>query len=254
MAKKWRLAKDQTFLEGKSKTTNDLPFDEAKRIFNGMSKDTGAKRFRYKGDVYDLEGNKIKGDAPKTKTAAPTSSPKPKARPEASKKVEAGRLSFGDMKGTKEVPRSMGKEEDAPKAKTADGGAGLVAAGALTAAAIAARKGARTSTTPKITKTPAAPKGNTPNPSRRAALGLAVKKSATPAAAAPKATVTAPTETPKTDLGRRGVLGLSSKGGGIAGGGTLKPRLKRGGGGGKSVVDDPLNLMNKGGMAKKKKC
>jgi len=250
MAKKWRLAKDQTFVEGKSKTTNDLSFDEAKRIFNGMSKDTGAKRFRYKGDVYDLEGNKIKG---KAKTAAPASSPKPKARPEP-KKVEAGRLSFGDMKGTKEVPRSMGKEEEAPKAKTGDMGVGaLTASGALTAAAIAARKGARTSTTPKVTKSPAAPAGNTPNPSRRAALGLAVKKSATPTAQTPKATVTAPTETPKAkskvNAGRRAALGLGN--GRVIGN---KPRIKGGGGGGEFMKFDPLNVMNKGGMAKKKKC
>lgn len=198
-----------------------------------------AKEKKAKAEPAAASEDKPSKAKPKTGMA---SSIRPKARPEVKKEEEAPKkkgLSFGNIKATKEAPRSMGKTEEEPK--TADVGVGaLVAGGAMTAAAIAARKKARTSTTTPIKKAPESPKGKGQvDPSRRRLLGLAAKA---------KPTVTAPTEAPKgKSKPRRGA-------GGAVGGSKV-----RGAGGSRGIPAtkfDPLNLglYNKGGVVKKKKC
>lgn len=167
------------------------------------------------------------------------SSPRPKARPEAlDKKQNSTKLSFGEIKATREVPRSMGKSEEAPKAKVSDVGVGtIVAGGAMTAAAIAARKKSRTSSTPPLSTST---KGSPVNTSRRAALGLSSKKVATPAPSKSKAPVAA---SPGSSKGK-------IKGGGKMIGGTLRPRIRSGGAGKLSTLEDIMPKFSRGGTVR----
>lgn len=70
--KSYREAKtDKEKARGKS--TDELSFDEALRFFKKRGKEKGASRFRWRGDSYDLEGNKVTKPKSKSKPAPKTS-------------------------------------------------------------------------------------------------------------------------------------------------------------------------------------
>ena len=56
---KYRKASEKTISRGKGKSTDQLSLADAKEYFNSRAKETGAKRFRWNGEVYDLSGNKV---------------------------------------------------------------------------------------------------------------------------------------------------------------------------------------------------
>lgn len=85
----YRKATEKDISKGKGKSTDELSLAEATAYFNKRAGETGAKKFRYKGEVYDLSGNKSTVAAtPKPSTKAADDKPmRPRARPAAPEKV-----------------------------------------------------------------------------------------------------------------------------------------------------------------------
>lgn len=261
MAKTYRKATEKDISKGKGKSTDELSLAEATAYFNKRAGETGAKKFRYKGEVYDLSGNKstVEMIKPSTKAATPKPS-KPAApektvntvRPEAPKKSRttggggadrmpatgsaAPKKSGGRGNGAGEVDRRnadakvaaarRAQEDMSDKAKkVAAGGAAL---GAAVVGARAAMKGA-----PKAPRPVAKP--TVSNPSYKG--GSKMKEGFQGKM--------------ETGVGRPGATPRAAGGGRL--GGSVKPRL--GGGGQAAMIDKALNPFNfsKGGMATKGK-
>lgn len=243
MATTYHKATEEEIKKGKGKSTDELSFDEAKAYFNKRAKETGLDKFRYQGKVYDLSG---KESAPKAAPAkrsaeAPTTSKRPKAKPEPTK---SGRPGTGVTSGPKYSGRGDGaseasrrgkdaKAESARKAredtsdkakKVAVGGAALGAAVALARAGLkGGEKAPRKMATPTVTN----PKyGSKP----KMAEGFQGKY--------------------ETGVGRPGMDARK----GLAG--NAAPFERVAGGGGRASMenkDDKLPMFNKGGMVKKGK-
>lgn len=130
---KYRKASEKTIKAGKGVSTDNLSLAEAKEYFNERSKETGAKRFRHKGQVYDLQGNKItegrsSGGSSSAETKAPT---RPKANPT---RKPGGARPEGKAAGMPagkddKKPESPGKRGEVSPGVVAAMGAGAVAAG-----------------------------------------------------------------------------------------------------------------------------
>lgn len=77
--KKYREAKtDKEKKRGKS--TDELSFKEALNFFKKRGKDKGASKFRWRGDVYNLDGDKVGGS--KKTSASTNTAPKTSKRPQ----------------------------------------------------------------------------------------------------------------------------------------------------------------------------
>lgn len=101
--KSYRKATEKEIKRGAKKTTDELSKAEALKYFKKRSEDTGSKRFRWRGDVYDLEGNKIGGEK-KSKSSAPEKSSKPVPRPE--RKTNARPMSDSDESKRRTKPKT----------------------------------------------------------------------------------------------------------------------------------------------------
>ena len=78
----YRKATEKDISKGKGKSTDELSLAEATAYFNKRSGETGAKKFGYKGEVYDLSGNKSTVETIKPSTKAATPKPSKPAAPE----------------------------------------------------------------------------------------------------------------------------------------------------------------------------
>jgi hypothetical protein len=243
---KYRKASEKTISRGKGISTDKLSLKDAKDYFNERAKETGAKRFRHNGQVYDLAGNKITESAPARSSGGGSSAaPRPKARPATS----AG--------GAQADQRTSG----APPARPAKSGAkrgevnpvavgaGLAAAGA---AGVAAVRSGRNAGKPAATATPKTSFSDRVRAAgakaKAAAMGTPVKPAAKSStggpARAPVAQAAKAAPVPKPKAGKKGPGGSRS---GVRGGMgvdiTTNPLEQ---------IKDPLQLMNKGGMVRKK--
>lgn len=249
MAKTYRTATEKDIAKGKGKSTDELSLAEATAYFNKRSAETGAKKFRYKGEVYDLSGNKAaaKTAAPKPSAKAADDKPmRPKARPAAPDKV------VNTVRP--EVPQTPKKAKGPSMSGKGGGGADK-----MPATGIAARR-AQQEMSDKAKKVAAG----------AAAIGAAVVGTRAAMKGAPKAprSVAKPTVSNpsykggskmkegfqgkmETGVGRPGATPRAAGGGRL--GGSVKPRL--GGGGQAAMIDKALNPFNfsKGGMATKGK-
>jgi hypothetical protein len=218
---KYRKASEKTIKSGKGISTDNLSFEEAKAYFNQRAKETGAKRFRHNGQVYDLSGNKVSETPARSSGGGSRSSSsegtnRPRANPTRSPggaRPEPGKAS--GMPAARK-PESPGKRGEVNPGVVAAMGAAGVAAG------VAASRSGR--------KPPKAAGSNSPTP----------KPPAKPAA-----TTSKPATTPSKP----------KAGGARVGGAPVGGALRRGPGG-KGVLKMPdvlsLQFMNKGGMVKKK--
>lgn len=226
---KYRKASEKTIKSGKGKSTDELSFEEAKAYFNQRAKETGAKRFRHNGTVYDLSGNKVSetpsrssgGSSRSQTTKQDTNRPKanPFRKPGGARPTvgEAGSMPAGNKK-----PATKTQAGNKPNPAVV---AGMAAAGVATGVAAArSNRSGRPSGTSVSDKVRAAG-----SKVRSAAMGVPAKPK--PAAAKP----TTPKPSPKPAAGGR------VRGGGGRVGGTMGGV----GGGGRSDMDkakDPLNL------------
>lgn len=148
---KYRKASEKTISRGKGISTDKLSLKDAKEYFNERAKETGAKRFRHNGQVYDLAGNKINESAPARSSGGGSSAaPRPKARPATSSGgAQADRRTSG-------APPARPAKSGAKRGEVnpAAVGAGLAAAGA---AGVAAVRSGRNAGKPATTTTPAKP-------------------------------------------------------------------------------------------------
>ena len=250
---KYRKASEKTISRGKGKSTDQLSLADAKEYFNSRAKETGAKRFRWNGDVYDLNGNKIsepvRSSGGSSRASAKDEGPKrPKANP--SRGPGGARPEPGKAGG---LPAAKGKESPGKRGEVNPavvGAMGAAAVGAGVAAARSGRGGART------TGGGSAQTGRNALPKPEARLALpAPNRGGTiiPENTKPKA-LPKPEAKPKTEVksGRgRGAGGLGT--GVRVVGGSPGSRISRGG----RVLQMPdvmsYQFMNKGGVVKKKK-
>jgi len=251
MAKTYRTATEKDIAKGRGKSTDELSLAEATAYFNKRSAETGAKKFRYKGEVYDLSGNKSTVvTTPKPSTKAADDKPmRPRARPAAPEKpvntvrpevpqkpkaaAPAPKKYSGRGDGASEVSRR--KTDAARKAQEdmSDKAKKVAAGGAALGAAVV---GAR-----------AALKGGVKPP----------RKPATPTVTNPKYNPRSGTKTGfqgkyETSVGRPGYYDSKRS---LSG--NPEP-MKYVGGGGRATApgaekDDKLPLFSKGGMATKGK-
>ena len=254
MAKTYRTATKEDIAKGKGKSTDELSLAEATAYFNKRATETGAKKFRYKGEVYDLSGNKSTVEMIKPKATAKTAtSEKPKAtaktapektmntvRPEVSQKPKAAPKSYSGRGGdASEVSRratdakatAARKAKEDMQDKTKKVVAGAVAAGTAALGARAALSGGA-----KIPRKPATPTVTNPtyNPRSGMKTGFQGKM--------------------ETGVGRPGSY---TKAGGRGLSGNPAPYEQLTGRGGRvssmDGKDDKLPLFSKGGMVKKGK-
>lgn len=239
---KYRKASEKTISRGKGKSTDELSLADAKDYFRERAKETGAKRFRHQGQVYDLDGNKV-SEAP-ARSSGGNSSPnlsrdnptRPRANP--ARGPGGARPEPGKAAG---MPAAKG--ERSSQAARNEPKAGVVAAlgAAGVAAGVAASRAGRNSS-----------KASGPSISDRVRAAGAKAKSAAmgvPAKASTKVSApssnTAPSKSSST----------TKSGGGRAGGAPVGRQLRSNLPGGR-VLQMPdvmkLHLMNKGGMVKKK--
>lgn len=239
---KYRKASEKTVARGKGKSTDELSLADAKDYFRERAKETGAKRFRHQGQVYDLDGNKVSeaparssgsGSSPSLSRDNPT---RPRANP--ARGPGGARPEPGKAAG---MPAAKG--ERTSQAARNEPKAGVVAAlgAAGVAAGVAASRAGRNSS-----------KASGPSISDRVRAAGAKAKSAAmgvPAKASTKVSApssnTAPSKSSST----------TKSGGGRAGGAPVGRQLRSNLPGGR-VLQMPdvmkLHLMNKGGMVKKK--
>ncbi len=231
---KYRKASEKIISRGKGISTDKLSLKDAKDYFNERAKETGAKRFRHNGQVYDLAGNKITETAPARSSGGGSSAaPRPKARPATS----AG--------GAQADQRTSG----APPARPAKSGAkrgevnpvavgaGLAAAGAAGVAAVRSGRNAGQPASTGTAKPSISDRVRAAGAkAKAAAMGVPTK--------APTAKAATPADVPKPKAGKKGPGGSRS---GVRGGMgvdiTTNPLEQ---------IKDPLQLMNKGGMVRKK--
>lgn len=113
----------------RGKSTDELSFEEALSFFKKRGKEKGASKFRWRGDAYNLDGEKI-GGSKKTKgttsskgstTSAPESSARPKQRQKGRGKPNYGEAANkptetpmgGPRRGRKPSPtRDMREDSD----------------------------------------------------------------------------------------------------------------------------------------------
>lgn len=255
MATTYRKATEKDIAKGKGKSTDELTLAEATAYFNKRSAETGAKKFRYKGEVYDLSGEKAaaKPAASSSSSSAPTTSKRPKAKPAAPTTVastggggaDAGKMPATGTKPYKSSGRGDGATEASRRSKDAKAAAGRKAQEEMSDKAKKVAAGG-------------------------AAIGAAVVGARAALKGAPKAprpvakpTVSNPTYNPRSGMktGFQGKMetgvarpGLKTGGRGLSG--NPAPFERIAGGGARPSMDgkdDKLPLFNKGGMAKKAK-
>lgn len=258
---KYRKASEKTIARGKGISTDKLSLKEAKDYFNERAKETGAKRFRHNGQVYDLAGNKITESAPARSSgggssAAPGSS-RPRANPNRSSTPAK------NVGGAKAEQRRLGAPPESGNKAVVPAAVGAMAAGAAAAGVVAGRSGRGSRVTgggsamtgrnalpkpPERLALPAPNKGGTiipenkkpkdaPKPTgARGENKSNVQKAIAESRAKPKAKPAKPKKGPGgSRSGVRGGIGIDI---------TTNPLEQ---------IKDPLQLMNKGGMVKKKK-
>lgn len=260
---KYRRASEKTIARGKGISTDKLSLKDAKDYFNERAKETGAKRFRHNGQVYDLAGNKITESAPARSSgggssAAPGSS-RPRANPNRSSTPAK------NVGGAKAEQRRLGAPPESGNKAVVPAAVGAMAAGATAAGVIAGRSGRGPAPTGARGENSAKAQRALPKPPARLALP-APNKGGTiiPENKKPK---DAPKPTGARGENKSNVQKAIAES-------RAKPKVKpakpkKGPGGSRSGVrggigidittnpleqiKDPLQLMNKGGMVKKKK-
>lgn len=245
------MAKYRKASEGSKKgiSTDKLSLADAKEYFQGRAKETGAKRFRWNGDVYDLSGNKV-SEAPARSSGGGSSrsseGPKrPKANPTrqpGGARPEPGKAAGMPAAPGKSKPESPGKRGEAnPFAVAGMAAAGV---GAGVAAARSGRKagsGTGLSVSDRVRAAGAKAKAAAMGvPAKNQGRGNGAAETARRAKDAPKVQPARPVDKPKVKSGGGG------RGGRAGIGIDLAPNTLE-------QIKDPLNLMNKGGMVKKKK-
>ena len=245
----YRKATEKDISKGKGKSTDELSLAEATTYFNKRAGETGAKKFRYKGEVYDLSGEKAPTAAPKSSAKAADDKPmRPRARPAAPEKTvntvrpevpqkpkaaaPAPKKYSGRGEGASEVSRRKtdaarrAQEDMSDKAKkVAAGGA------ALGAAAIGAR--AALKSPPKAPRKPATPNITNPKYGSKSGMKEGFQGKMETGIARPG---------PASRTGGRGLAGNPAPFEQISGGGKVS-----------RMPDDEPFLFNKGGMVKKGK-
>lgn len=233
------MAKYRKASEGSKKgiSTDKLSLADAKEYFQGRAKETGAKRFRWNGEVYDLNGNKIleapaRSSGGGSRSAASEGPKRPKANPArqpGGARPEPGKAAGMPAAPGKGKPESPGKRGEAnPYAVAGMAAAGV---GAGVAAARSGRKpasGSGTSVSDRVRAAGAKAKA--------AAMGVPAQPKA-----APKAQPAKPVKQPKTKSGGGSRSGVRSGIGLDANNSPLEQ------------IKDPLHQFAKGGMVKKKK-
>lgn len=240
---KYRKASEKTISLGKGKSTDQLSLADAKEYFNSRAKETGAKRFRWKGDVYDLSGNKVdesKGSGTRSPSLSRDEGPKrPKANP--SRGPGGARPEPGKAGG---LPAAKGAESPGKRGEVNPAVVGAMGAAAVGAGVAAARSG----------RGPA--KANSTSISDRVrAAGAKAKSAAMGVPAKPPAKAATPTATASTPTTTKAPKG-GAKGGARVGGAPVGRNLGRATRGGRVLqMPDVMSyqFMNKGGMVKKKK-
>lgn len=250
---KYRKASEKTISRGKGKSTDELSLADAKDYFRERAKETGAKRFRHQGQVYDLDGNKVSeaparssgsGSSPSLSRDNPT---RPRANP--ARGPGGARPEPGKAAG---MPAAKG--ERTSQAARNEPKAGVVAAlgAAGVAAGVAASRAGRNSSKasgPSISDRVRAAGAK----AKSAAMGVPAKQTASgrgDSKAETKVRTAATNNTSKA-------AGTAPKtgGGGRVGGAPVGRQLRSNLPGGR-VLQMPdvmkLHLMNKGGMVKKK--
>lgn len=239
------MAKYRKASEGSKKgvSTDKLSLADAKEYFQGRAKETGAKRFRWNGEVYDLSGNKIsetpaRSSGSGSRSAASEGPKRPKANPR-----KAGPAFEEKGRGNAPAPAGKAKGAESPGKR---GEANPYAVAGMTAAGVGAGVAAARSG-----RKPASSSGTSVSDRVRAA-GAKAKAAAMGVPAQPKVTPKAepvkPATTPKTTAPKAG----GARVGGAPVGRNLRRSLS-----GAGIVKMPdvlsLQMMNKGGMVKKKK-
>lgn len=243
---KYRKASEKTIARGKGKSTDELSLADAKDYFRERAKETGAKRFRHNGQVYDLDGNKV-SEAParssrggSSRAATSEGSTRPRANPARNPggaRPDPGKAGGMPAAAGKPKAESPGKRGEANPAVVAGLGAAGVAAGVA-----ASRSGRKPSSGVSVSDKVRAAGAKV----KAAAMGVPTKpKTPTTPKAAPS--VNATPVKPKASPTPKG-------GGGRVGGAPVGARLRSGRGGRVLQMPDvmQLHLMNKGGMVKKK--
>ncbi len=232
---KYRKASEKTIARGKGKSTDELSLADAKDYFRERAKETGAKRFRHQGQVYDLDGNKVSeaparsssgGSSPSLSRDNPTRPRANPARGPGGARPEPGKV--GGMPAAKGERTSQAARNEPKAGVVAALGVAGVAAGV--AASRSGRKAPKAAGSNTPTPKPKAKPADKPaNPTRRAVITGGISK---------------PAEAPKAP----------AKGGARAGGAPVGRQLRSGRGGKVLQMPDVMQLqfMNKGGMVKKK--
>lgn len=247
MATTYRKATEKDIAKGRGKSTDELTLAEATAYFNKRSAETGAKKFRYKGEVYDLSGEKAAAKPAAKPSAKPAAStPKAAAKPATPEKVS--------NTVRPEVPQTPKKAAGPSMSGKGGGGADKMPATGI------AKRRAQQEMSDKAKKVAAG----------GAALGAAVVGARAALKGAPKAprpvakpTVSNPTYNARSGMktGFQGKMetgvarpGLKTGGRGLSG--NPAPFERIAGGGGRASMDskdDKLPLFSKGGMATKGK-
>lgn len=108
--KKYREAKtDEEKKRGKS--TDELSFKEALNFFKKRGKEKGASKFRWRGDAYNLDGEKLNSTKKSSSKKERTST-----APEASKRPQTP--STGNRSSSEKYSTGSGPRADAPKKET----------------------------------------------------------------------------------------------------------------------------------------
>lgn len=247
---KYRKASEKTISRGKGKSTDQLSLADAKEYFNSRAKETGAKRFRWNGDVYDLRGNKIsepaRSSGGSSRASAKDDGPKrPKANP--ARQPGGARPEPGKAGGMPAANKDEAKGKSANPAAVAAMGAGAVAAGVAAARSGRGPGAGRSQGTNAPKNAPALSK-----PEARLALP-APNKGGTVIPENKKPKALPKPEKPKSEVKSGKGRGAGGLGTGVrVTGGNPARRITRGG----RVLQMPdvmsYQFMNKGGLVKKK--
>lgn len=237
---KYRQASEKTISRGKGKSTDQLSLADAKEYFNTRAKETGAKKFRWNGEVYDLSGNKVaqgtsrsSGGSSSARSSSAEGPKRPKARP------QTGRGDGGAEVVRRAADRALSRVGEGKKPASRSSEANPAVVGAMAAGAVGAGIAAARSS-----KGPGSGRPQSPAPASRPALAKPATRLALPApnrggTVIPQASKPKALPAPKPAAKPRG-------GGGKAGGANPGRRI-RGPGGSNSKgfqLPDILDLKN----------
>ena len=133
---KYRPASEKTIKAGKGKSTDELSFKDALEYFQNRGKETGSKKFRYKGEVYDLSGKKVEKSAPAKTEDKPST--RPKANPT---RKPGGARPEGKAAGMPAGKDSKKSESPGKRGEVSPGVVAAMGAGAIAAGVAASRSG-----------------------------------------------------------------------------------------------------------------